>query len=101
MSDIVLEAAERVFAAARSKAVQIKALMDIAIVDSGSNLKTILFYGWTALGLEVLIFPRPRRELRADVICQLAKSASYHGCPLFGIEYSKGTIYDISWGYST
>ncbi len=37
--DLTLEAAERIVAAARKKAAQLKTRMDIAVVDSGGNLK--------------------------------------------------------------
>jgi uncharacterized protein GlcG (DUF336 family) len=86
--NITLEQAEAAINAAREKAVKLKTLMNIAIVDAGSNLVAFAKMDGAWLG-------------SIDIACKKAKTASLFfmntgelgklsqpGKPLYGIEHS-------------
>jgi len=90
--DLTLEAAERIVAAARKKAAQIKTNMDIAVVDAGGNLKAFARMDGAWLG-SIDIAQRKARTARwFDMETGEIGKLSQPGGPLFGIEHSNGGL---------
>jgi uncharacterized protein GlcG (DUF336 family) len=91
-SDLTLETAERIVAAAKNKAVQINTKMDIAVVDAGGNLKAFVRMDGAWLG-SVDIAQRKARTARwFDMNTGEIGKLSQPGGPLFGIEHSNGGL---------
>ena len=96
--DLTLEAAERIVAAAKKKAVQIKTNMDIAVVDAGGNLKAFARMDGAWLG-SIDIAQRKARTARwFDMETGEIGKLSQPGGPLFGIEHSNGGLISFPGG---
>jgi uncharacterized protein GlcG (DUF336 family) len=90
--DLTLEAAERIVAAAKKKAVEINTKMDIAVVDAGGNLKAFVRMDGAWLG-SVDIAQRKARTARwFDMDTGVIGTLSQPGGPLYGIEHSNGGL---------
>ncbi len=91
-NDLTLEAAERIVAAAKKKAVEIHTKMDIAVVDAGGNLKAFVRMDGAWLG-SVDIAQRKARTARwFDMNTGEIGKLSQPGGPLYGIEHSNGGL---------
>ena len=91
-ADLTLEAAERIVAAAKKKAAEIKTLMDIAVVDAGGNLKAFARMDGAWLG-SIDIAQRKARTARwFDMNTGEIGKLSQPGGPLFGIEHSNSGL---------
>ena len=98
VDDLTLEAAERIVAAAKKKAVQIKTKMDIAVVDAGGNLKAFVRMDGAWLG-SIDIAQRKARTARwFDMDTGEIGKLSQPGGPLFGIEHSNGGLISFPGG---
>jgi uncharacterized protein GlcG (DUF336 family) len=96
--DLTLEVAERIVAAAKKKAVQIKTNMDIAVVDAGGNLKAFARMDGAWLG-SIDIAQRKARTARwFDMETGEIGKLSQPGGPLFGIEHSNGGLISFPGG---
>jgi uncharacterized protein GlcG (DUF336 family) len=91
-NDITLEAAEKVVAAAKKKAAEIKALMDIAVVDAGGNLKAFARMDGAWLGSIDIALRKARTARWFDMNTGEIGKLSQPGGPLFGIEHSNGGL---------
>ena len=90
--DLTLEAAERIVAAAKKKAAEIKTKMDIAVVDAGGNLKAFVRMDGAWLG-SIDIAQRKARTARwFDMDTGVIGTLSQPGGPLYGIEHSNGGL---------
>ena len=90
--DLMLEAAERVIAAAKRKAAEIKTLMDIAVVDVGGNLKALARMDGAWLGSIDISMKKARTARWFDMNTGEIGKLSQPGGPLFGIEHSNGGL---------
>jgi uncharacterized protein GlcG (DUF336 family) len=90
--DIALEAAEKVVAAAKKKAAEIKTLMDIAVVDAGGNLKAFARMDGAWLGSIDISIRKARTARWFDMNTGEIGKLSQPGGPLFGIEHSNGGL---------
>jgi uncharacterized protein GlcG (DUF336 family) len=96
--DLTLEVVERIVAAAKKKAVQIKTNMDIAVVDAGGNLKAFARMDGAWLG-SIDIAQRKARTARwFDMETGEIGKLSQPGGPLFGIEHSNGGLISFPGG---
>jgi uncharacterized protein GlcG (DUF336 family) len=92
VKDLTLEAAERIVAAAKKIAAEIKTKMDIAVVDAGGNLKAFARMDGAWLG-SIDIAQRKARTARwFDMDTGVIGTLSQPGGPLFGIEHSNGGL---------
>lgn len=90
--DLILEQAERIVAAAKQKAAEIKTQMDIAVVDAGGNLKAFARMDGAWLG-SIDIAQRKARTARwFDMDTGVIGTLSQPGGPLYGIEHSNGGL---------
>lgn len=90
--DLTLEAAERIVAAAKKKAAEIKTKMDIAVVDAGGNLKAFARMDGAWLG-SIDIAQRKARTARwFDMNTGEIGKLSQPGGPLYQIEHSNGGL---------
>ena len=90
--DLALEAAEKVVAAAKKKAAEIKTLMDIAVVDAGGNLKAFARMDGAWLGSIDISIRKARTARWFDMNTGEIGKLSQPGGPLFGIEHSNGGL---------
>ena len=96
--DLTLEAAERIVAAAKTKAAEIKTKMDIAVVDAGGNLKAFVRMDGAWLG-SIDIAQRKARTARwFDMDTGVIGTLSQPGGPLYGIEHSNGGLISFPGG---
>jgi uncharacterized protein GlcG (DUF336 family) len=88
MSDLTLESAERILAAAKKKAAEIGTKMNIAVVDAGANLKAFVRMDGAWLG-SIDIAQRKARTARwFDMETGAIGKLSQPGGSLYGIEHS-------------
>lgn len=90
--DLKLEAAERVIAAAKRKAGDLKTRMDIAVVDAGGNLKAFARMDGAWLGSIDISIKKARTARWFDMNTGEIGKLSQPGGPLFGIEHSNGGL---------
>ena len=91
-SELTLEAAAQFVEAARRKAAEIKTKMDIAVVDSGGNLKSFARMDGAWLG-SIDIAQRKARTARwFDMDTGEIGKLSQPGGALYGIEHSNGGL---------
>ena len=90
--NLTLEAAERILAAAKKKAAQLGTLMDIAVVDSGGNLKAFVRMDGAWLGSIDIAIRKARTARWFDMNTGEIGKLSQPGGPLFGIEHSNGGL---------
>ena len=92
MSELTLEVAERIVAAARKKATEIGTKMNIAVVDAGANLKAFVHMDGAWLG-SIDIAQRKARTARwFDMETGAIGKLSQPGGSLYGIEHSNGGL---------
>jgi uncharacterized protein GlcG (DUF336 family) len=92
MSELTLEAAERIVAAAKKKAAEIGTKMNIAVVDAGANLKAFVHMDGAWLG-SIDIAQRKARTARwFDMETGAIGKLSQPGGSLYGIEHSNGGL---------
>src|ERR1700733_1825869 len=91
-NDITLDAAEKVVAAAKKKAAELKALMDIAVVDAGGNLKAFARMDGAWLGSIDISIRKARTARWFDMNTGEIGKLSQPGGSLFGIEHSNGGL---------
>jgi len=92
MDDITLEQAAAAVAAARKKAEQIAAKMNIAVVDAGANLKAFARMDGAWLGSIDISIRKARTARFFDMNTGEIGQLSQPGGPLFGIEHSNGGL---------
>ena len=90
--DLTLEAAERIVAAAKKKAVEIKTLMNIAVVDAGGNLKAFARMDGAWLGSADISQRKARTARLFDMNTGEIGKLSQPGGSLFGIEHSNSGL---------
>lgn len=86
--DLTLEASEKIIAAARKKAAQLKTRMDIAVVDAGGNLKAFARMDGAWLGSIDISIRKARTARWFDMNTGEIGKLSQPGGPLYGIEHS-------------
>ena len=90
--DLTLEAAERIVAAAKKKATEIKTLMNIAVVDAGGTLKAFARMDGAWLGSADISQRKARTARLFDMNTGEIGKLSQPGGPLFGIEHSNSGL---------
>jgi uncharacterized protein GlcG (DUF336 family) len=98
MSDITLDAAEKIVAAAKKKAAEINTKMDIAVVDAGGNLKAFVRMDGAWLGSIDIALKKARTARWFDMNTGEIGKLSQPGGPLFGIEHSNGGLISFPGG---
>jgi uncharacterized protein GlcG (DUF336 family) len=86
--DLSLEAAEKIIAAAKKKAGELKTLMDIAVVNAGGNLKAFARMDGAWLGSIDISIRKARTARWFDMNTGEIGKLSQPGGPLYGIEHS-------------
>jgi uncharacterized protein GlcG (DUF336 family) len=92
MSDITLQQAMAVLAAARQKAEELETKMDIAVVDGGANLKAFVRMDDAWLGSVDIAFKKAKTARFFDMPTGALGVLSQPGQPLFNIEVSNGGL---------
>jgi uncharacterized protein GlcG (DUF336 family) len=92
MSDITLEQAEAVVAAAKVKAAEINTKMDIAVVDAGANLKAFVRMDGAWLGSIDIAQKKARTARYFDMPTGAIGGLSQPGGALYNIEHSNGGL---------
>ncbi|MGP0224126.1 GlcG/HbpS family heme-binding protein [Paenarthrobacter sp. NCHU4564] len=92
MTDITLQQAERVLAAALAKATNRNLAMNVAIVDAGGNLKAFSRQDGAWLGSIDIAIKKARTARYFDMPTGTIGSLSQPGGPLFNIEVSNGGL---------
>ena len=90
--DITLDAAQKVLAAARAKAEELKTRMDICVVDAGGNLKVFARMDGAWLGSIDISMKKARTARWFDMNTGEIGKLSQPGGPLYGIEHSNGGL---------
>ncbi len=90
--ELTLEAAEKIVAAAKKKAADIKTRMDIAVVDAGGNLKAFVRMDGAWLGSIDISIRKARTARWFDMNTGEIGKLSQPGGPLYGIEHSNGGL---------
>src|SRR5947208_15508874 len=90
--DLALEAAERILAAAKKKAAQLKTKMDIAVVDAGGNLKALVRMDGAWLGSIDIAMRKARTARYFDMATGDIGQLSQPGGSLYNIEHSNGGL---------
>lgn len=92
MSDITLEAANKVVAAAVKKAGEINTKMNIAVVDAGANLKAFVRMDGAWLGSIDISQKKARTARYFDMNTGIIGELSQPGASLYNIEHSNGGL---------
>jgi len=92
MSDITLDQAHRVIAAAVKKAEEIDTKMDVAIVDAGANLKAFIRMDNAWLGSIDISIKKAKTARFFDMNTGVIGTLSQPGGPLFNIEHSNNGL---------
>ena len=92
MSDITLQQAMAVVAAARQKAEELETKMDIAVVDAGANLKAFVRMDDAWLGSVDIAVKKAKTARFFDMPTGALGVLSQPGQPLFNIEVSNGGL---------
>ena len=98
MSDITLAQTQAILDAAVKKATQLNTLMDIAIVDAGSNLKGFLRMDGAWLGSIDISIKKARTARFFDMNTGEIGKLSQPGGPLYNIEHSNGGLISFPGG---
>ncbi len=96
--DLTLEAAEKIVAAAKKKATELKTRMDIAVVDTGCNLKAFARMDGAWLGSIDISIRKARTARFFDMNTGEIGKLSQPGGPLYGIEHSNGGLISFPGG---
>jgi uncharacterized protein GlcG (DUF336 family) len=95
---ITLEQAEKISEAAKAKAKEIGAQMNIAIVDEGANLKAFHRMDNAWLGSVDISIKKAKTTRFFDMPTGEIGKLSQPGGPLFGIEHSNGGLISFPGG---
>src|ERR1700733_4979047 len=90
--NITLEQAEAVIAAAKAKAIALKTLMNIAVVDSGTNLVAFAHMDDAWLGSIDISQKKARTARYFNMETGKIGELSQPGGPLYNIEHSNGGL---------
>tara|TARA_R110002124_G_scaffold240166_1_gene405380 strand:+ start:271 stop:672 length:402 start_codon:yes stop_codon:yes gene_type:complete len=89
---ITLSQAEAAIAAAKNKAIETKTLMNIAVVDSGTNLVAFAKMDGAWLGSIDIAQKKARTARYFNMDTGIIGSLSQPGGPLYNIEHSNGGL---------
>lgn len=92
MSDITLEQAQAIVAAAQAKAAQIGTKMDIAVVDAGANLKAFVRMDGAWLGSIDISIKKAKTARFFDMPTGAIGELSQPGGALYNIEHSNSGL---------
>jgi uncharacterized protein GlcG (DUF336 family) len=92
MSDINLDQAQAVVAAALKKAEEISTLMDVTVIDAGGNLKAFARMDGAWLGSIDISAKKARTARFFDMDSGAIGNLSQPGGPLYNIEVSNGGL---------
>jgi uncharacterized protein GlcG (DUF336 family) len=98
MPDINLQEAEAAVAAAKKKAADLGTKMDIAVVDSGANLKAFARMDDAWLGSVDISMRKARTARYFDMPSGDIGALSQPGGPLYNIEHSNGGLISFPGG---
>ena len=98
MADIILSQAHKILQAAVKKAEEIDTAMDIAIVDSGANLKAFLRMDNAWLGSIDIAIKKAKTARFFDMPTGEIGKLSQPGCPLYNIEHSNSGLISFPGG---
>ena len=98
MSDITLEQAQKIVAAAQAKAVEIGTKMDIAVVDAGANLKAFVRMDGAWLGSIDICIKKAKTARFFDMPSGEIGKLSQPGGALYNIEHSNGGLISFPGG---
>ncbi|HLY13316.1 MAG TPA: heme-binding protein [Candidatus Limnocylindrales bacterium] len=98
MPDINLREAEAAVAAAKQKAADLGTKMDIAVVDSGANLKAFARMDDAWLGSVDIAMRKARTARYFDMPSGDIGALSQPGGPLYNIEHSNGGLISFPGG---
>ncbi len=98
MNDLTLEQANAAVAAGVTKARQIGAKMNVAVVDAGANLKAFARMDGAWLGSIDIAIRKARTARFFDMNTGEIGKLSQPGGPLFGIEHSNGGLISFPGG---
>ncbi len=98
MPDINLQEAEAAVAAAKKKATDLGTKMDIAVVDSGANLKAFARMDDAWLGSVDISMRKARTARYFDMPSGDIGALSQPGGPLYNIEHSNGGLISFPGG---
>lgn len=96
--NITLEQAEAVIAAAKAKAIEINTLMNIAVVDSGTNLVAFAHMDNAWLGSIDISQKKARTARYFNMNSGEIGKLSQPGGPLYNIEHSNGGLISFPGG---
>jgi uncharacterized protein GlcG (DUF336 family) len=96
--NITLEQAEKVIAAAKAKAKEIKTLMNIAVVDAGANLVAFAHMDNAWLGSIDISMKKARTARYFNMPSGEIGKLSQPGGPLYNIEHSNGGLISFPGG---
>ena len=96
--NLTLEQAEKVIAAAKEKAKDIKVPMNIAVVDRGGNLVAFVRMDGAWLGSKDIAIKKAQTANYFDMNSGDLGKLSQPGEPLYGIEISNGGLISFSGG---
>ncbi|WP_138475722.1 GlcG/HbpS family heme-binding protein [Dyadobacter bucti] len=96
--NITLEQAEAVIAAAKAKAIETKTLMNIAVVDSGTNLIAFAHMDEAWLGSIDISQKKARTARYFNMPSGEIGKLSQPGGPLYNIEHSNGGLISFPGG---
>ena len=98
MSDITLEQAQKIVAAAQAKASEIGTKMDIAVVDAGANLKAFVRMDGAWLGSIDICIKKAKTARFFDMPSGEIGKLSQPGGALYNIEHSNGGLISFPGG---
>ncbi|GAB4129051.1 GlcG/HbpS family heme-binding protein [Thermopirellula anaerolimosa] len=98
MSDITLEQAQQVLAAALKKSQEMGVKMDIAVVDAGANLKAFARMDDAWLGSIDIAIRKAKTARFFDMNTGEIGKLSQPGGPLYNIEHSNGGLISFPGG---
>ena len=98
MSDITLEQAAKIIAAAQAKAVEIGTKMNIAVVDAGANLKAFVRMDGAWLGSIDISIKKAKTARFFDMPTGEIGKLSQPGGALYNIEVSNGGLISFPGG---
>jgi uncharacterized protein GlcG (DUF336 family) len=98
VSDITLEQAQSVVAAALAESTEIGTLMNVAVVDAGGNLKAFARQDGAWLGSIDISVKKARTSRLFDMESGSIGELSQPGGPLFNIEVSNGGLISFPGG---
>lgn len=90
--NITLEQAERMIAAAKAKAVQLGAKMNISVVDAGANILAFARMDGAWLGSADISLKKAKTARFFDMNTGIVGSLSQPGGSLYNIEHSNGGL---------